>query len=157
MRKPEISPERRAVYYGGMAVIAMGGLLFLSNFFILPSSFSSNPFADPFADPLADMRGMMARGIGGMVLMVIGAFMMNVGLKGPAGSGLVLDPEKAREDLSPWARAAGGLVKDALEEVRDSAPESSLELQTVVKVRCPSCRALNDEDAKFCDQCGSPL
>lgn len=157
MRKPEISPERRAVYYGGMAVIAMGGLLFLSNFFILPSSFSSNPFADPFADPLADMRGMMARGIGGMVLMAIGAFMMNVGLKGPAGSGLVLDPEKAREDLSPWARAAGGLVKDALEEVRDSAPESSLELQTVVKVRCPSCRALNDEDAKFCDQCGSPL
>ncbi len=26
-----------------------------------------------------------------------------------------------------------------------------------VKVRCPSCRSLNDETAKFCDQCGAVL
>ncbi len=27
----------------------------------------------------------------------------------------------------------------------------------VVKVRCPRCRELNDEKAKFCNQCGSAL
>ena len=26
-----------------------------------------------------------------------------------------------------------------------------------IKVRCKGCRALNDEDAKFCDNCGKPL
>ena len=27
----------------------------------------------------------------------------------------------------------------------------------VVKVRCPKCRALNDETAKFCNNCGAAL
>jgi len=35
---------------------------------------------------------------------------------GAAGSGIVLDPERAREDVEPWARMAGGVVKDALDE-----------------------------------------
>lgn len=154
MRKPQISPERKAVYYGGMGIMVLGGLLFLSNFVIVPSTFFSGPF---FADPLTSMQGMMLRGVGGIVLLSIGSFMMRVGARGAAGAGLVLDPEKAREDLSPWARTAGGLVKDALGEVRPSAASDSPAPQTVVKVRCPKCRALNDEDARFCDQCGSPL
>jgi multidrug resistance efflux pump len=29
---------------------------------------------------------------------------------------VVLDPERARDDLEPWARAGGGLVRDALDE-----------------------------------------
>ena len=36
--------------------------------------------------------------------------------RGLAGSGVVLDPEKAREDVEPWSRMAGGVVKDALDE-----------------------------------------
>lgn len=154
MGKRQISPERKALYYGGMGVMALGGLLFLSNFFMLPSP---GPFSGPFSDPFADMQGMAARGVGGIVLLAVGGFMMNVGARGAAGSGLVLDPEKAREDLSPWARTAGGLVKDALEEVRATAPQGSPEEKAVIKVRCPKCRALNDEDARFCDQCGAPL
>jgi hypothetical protein len=27
----------------------------------------------------------------------------------------------------------------------------------VVKVRCPACRALNEENARFCHQCGKPM
>jgi hypothetical protein len=27
----------------------------------------------------------------------------------------------------------------------------------VVKVRCPNCNTLNDEDADFCKKCGAPL
>ncbi|HEX2022437.1 MAG TPA: zinc ribbon domain-containing protein [Candidatus Thermoplasmatota archaeon] len=27
----------------------------------------------------------------------------------------------------------------------------------LVRVRCPSCRALNLEDAKYCGQCGKPM
>jgi len=154
MGKRQISPERRAVYYGGMGIMALGFLLFLSNFFLLPGS---GPFPGFFSDPFAEMRGMAVRGVGGILLLIIGGVMRSVGAKGAAGSGLVLDPEKAREDLSPWARTAGGLVKDALEEVRSATQQDPAEPKEVIKVRCPRCRALNDEDARFCDQCGGPL
>jgi hypothetical protein len=41
-------------------------------------------------------------------------------------------------------------------------PQNMTSLETssdtqVVKVRCQLCGALNDEDAKFCDQCAQPL
>lgn len=32
-----------------------------------------------------------------------------------AGSGVILDPEKAKEELEPFSRMAGGMVKDALD------------------------------------------
>jgi len=36
-------------------------------------------------------------------------------------------------------------------------PESDEILTVPVKIRCPNCRALNDQAAKFCDQCGKNL
>ena len=75
-----------------------------------------------------------------------------------AGSGVVLDPEKARKDVEPWSRMGGGVVQDALSEIevvkkiedRFDSPKPQ-----VIKVRCRSCRMLNDETAKFCNQCGA--
>ena len=42
---------------------------------------------------------------------------------------------------------------------RPAAPrvEQAAEAKQIVKVRCPDCRALNEEDAKFCKQCGRGL
>jgi hypothetical protein len=85
--------------------------------------------------------------------------MMNVAARGLAGSGVVLDPEQARKDLEPWSRMSGGMVQDALSEVevvtkivdRLESPEPR------IKVRCQKCQALNDETAKYCDQCGSAI
>ncbi|RYG61882.1 zinc ribbon domain-containing protein [bacterium] len=51
---------------------------------------------------------------------------------------------------------AGGMVNDALEQV-DVVKSVSASGREVIKVRCPACRTLNDEDAKFCDECGKPL
>ena len=73
---------------------------------------------------------------------------------------MILDPEQAREDLEPYSRMAGGMVRDVFEEAdidlgrRDRSPPEDAES---IKVRCRKCRALNDEDARFCDQCGGPL
>ena len=52
-----------------------------------------------------------------------------------------------------------GMVQDALSEVevvkkigdRLDAPEPQ------VKVRCQKCQSLNDETAKFCNQCGAAI
>jgi hypothetical protein len=84
----------------------------------------------------------------------------SIGARGAAGAGVILDPDQAREDLEPYSRMAGGMVKDVLEEAdvdlgrRHRDPEEEVE---AIKVRCRKCRALNDEDARFCDQCGGPL
>lgn len=151
--KKQIPPERKALYYGGMGLIGIGLVLFLSTFVTFMANFGN---FDNF-EGRAKSEGF--RALVGMALMMIGGFMMKVGAKGWAGSGVVLDPEKARKDVEPWSRMTGGVVQDALSEVevvkkledRLDAPEPQ------VKVRCRKCQTLNDETAKFCNQCGSAL
>lgn len=156
--KPEISNERKALYYGGMACSGLGFLLFISVFVTGAMNFGN---FDHFE---SDARSSMFRGIGGMVLMIIGGGMMTVGRAGLAGSGVLLDPNKARKDLEPWNRAAGGMANDALGEI-DLAKKLAKKLdepaaepaEPVIKVRCAKCRSLNDEHAKFCNQCGTAM
>jgi rRNA maturation endonuclease Nob1 len=45
------------------------------------------------------------------------------------------------------------MVKDAAEGFRQAGGEA----QAPIKVRCGHCRALNDEEDKFCGQCGKAL
>jgi hypothetical protein len=109
-------------------------------------------------------RSSMARGFGGMALMFAGGILMNLGRHGAAGSGLLLDPRKSRKDLEPWSRAAGGMTSDALDEIelakklekKVDDPDAPPPLP-VVKVRCRACQTLNDETAKFCNQCGGAM
>jgi hypothetical protein len=91
--------------------------------------------------------------------MVIGGIVMKIGARGAAGSGLVLDPERARRDLEPWSRMGGGLVQDALSEVNvvKKLEEGTIAIQPQVKVRCQKCQGLNYESAKFCNQCGAAI
>ena len=158
--KYDLPPERRTAYYMGMVILGIGILLFLSVFF--GEAFAPRPSTSEFfRNPMGTMDDMQARnqsstgrGVLGFVLIGIGAVLAGVGRSGLAGSGLKLDPRQAREDLEPWNRAAGGMLNDTLEEVQVLRPSSA---ETEVKVRCPKCRALNDESDKFCGQCGGSL
>lgn len=135
-----------------MVLSIIGGLLFVSVFFTAASNFGN---FDNFNERASSE---MFRAFGGMALLVIGSVLMGIGRKGLAGSGIVLDPEKARDDVEPWSRMSGGMMNDALSEVdlvqdlRKGAGKDS-----IIKVRCRGCGALNDEDAKFCDQCSQPM
>lgn len=149
----QIPAERQVVYYAGMALIAIGLLLFLSTFVTFLANFGN------FDGHEARMQSGALRAFGGIVLTWIGGFMRNLGAKGLAGSGILLDPEQGRRDVEPWSRMGGGMVQDALSEVdlvqrigdRRDPPEPE------VKVRCQACRALNDETDKFCGQCGAAI
>ena len=147
-RRPRrnVSGDRKAMYYFGMVLIVAGIALFVSTFFTFISGFGD------FEDFGGRIRGMVLRAFGGMALIVVGGGMRRVGARGAAGSGLVLDPEQARSDLEPWARMGGGMVNDALDEV-----DALKQREPDVMVRCRGCKALNDEGAKFCDQCGAEL
>ncbi|WP_337176818.1 zinc ribbon domain-containing protein [Paludisphaera sp.] len=146
----DVPPERKALYHAGMAVGVVGVLLFVSNFFVIASGFD-----DPFS--MRDgATGFVGRALGGMALIVAGGAMRTVAARGLAGSGLTLNPEQARRDMEPWSRMGGGMLADALDEIPAVRPADERVVE-VVRVRCPSCRALNDEDDKFCGQCGGRL
>jgi hypothetical protein len=144
-----ISRPRKAAYYLGAALMLAGFVTFLSVFVTAASHFGD------FSNFDADARSSMLRGVIGMVLMIAGAAVRAIGASGLAGSGVVLDPAKAREDLQPYSHMAGRIVKDALDAAdvdlgrRDGGEK--------VMIRCQACRKLNEEDSKFCQECGKPL
>ena len=166
---PDSIPERRRkLFYGGMAVVAVGLLLFCSPFVAAVSEMDRGPTAAPFDFRAFDqsmheeavrMKKSFSLGFLGFVLFVGGGIMMSIGRHGAAGSGFVLDPRRAREELKPFARQAGGMVKDAMDAagVRPGAFADRRPETTVVKIRCRACGALSDESSRFCGQCGKPL
>ncbi len=141
----QISTGRKASYYIGMVMIVAGFLVFASNFLIIGSSVA-NP-SQASAAPV----GFMARALGGMALIVVGAFVRRMGARGLAGSGVVLNPSQARRDLEPFSRMAGGMLDDALSETDVKLGKSG---ERVVMIRCSSCKTLNEEGSKFCQECG---
>ncbi len=147
----KISKERKITYYIGMAMMVLGFILFISTFFDA-ASFMDAPFSH------TDFRVSFTKPVIGMLLMIAGAFVMNVGAKGKAGSGLILDPHKAREDLKPFSEAKGGMIEDVISNIDtvDKIIKSSEEKE-VIKIRCRSCKTLNDEDAKYCKKCGKEI
>jgi hypothetical protein len=172
MPNTEISPERKAAYYGGMVLMGLGFLLFISNFFFVAGKMGEPDKRPPLGSPewheQFDKRsaesgrfgqGMMFRALGGMGLIVLGGFLMRVGAAGLAGSGVVLDPQKARKDVEPWSRATGGIISDVVSEI-DAVKNLQKPAEPpppVVKVRCRRCQALNDEASRFCGQCAASL
>jgi len=124
-------------------------LLFLSTFFMAVFGQNDRFGPGPQFGPGPGFGGGpdMRFGAVGMVCMIVGMFLRTIGAHGLAGAGVVLDPQQSRQDLEPYSRMAGGMLKDALEEAGVDAP--------VIKVRCQQCGKLNAEDAKFCQECGT--
>ncbi|MBX3462961.1 MAG: zinc ribbon domain-containing protein [Planctomycetes bacterium] len=144
----QISEGRKFAYYAGMALIVVGFLLFVSVFVT-----GAMQFGD-FTDFHGRAQSSMFRALGGMALMVGGSVLRTVGARGIAGSGVVLDPKRARRDLEPWSRMGGGMVKDALEEADVKLGGGQ---ERVVMVKCRACGKLNEEDSKFCQECGQAI
>ena len=149
----KISKQRKITYYIGIGMVVLGFILFLSVFFI-----AFNISNEPFSDKLPPMQNSVI----GIVLIISGSFVMKIGARGAAGAGLVLDPEKEREDMKPFNEAKGGMINDVISNIdvindlTSSLSKSTTEKE-IIKIRCISCDALNDEDAKFCKSCGKEI
>lgn len=145
----KISKERKTTYYIGIGMMGIGFILFISVFFSAASVMN---------DPFGGSSPSFSNAVIGMVFMIAGSVVMNIGAKGAAGSGLLLDPDKAREDLKPFSEAKGGMINDVISNI-DAIDQmtNSKEAKEVIKIRCRSCGSLNDEDARFCKTCGKEL
>lgn len=148
-----ITSDRKFAYYLGSAMVGIGFVLFFSVFVT-----SAMNFGD-FDDFDGQVRSSAMRAVLGMGLMIVGGFVRSVGAHGAAGSGVVLDPDQARRDLEPYSRQGGGMLKDALDEadidlggLGRTDPSGP-----VIMIRCRNCSTLNEEDSKFCQECGQPV
>ena len=115
-----VSASRKLLYALGSALSIIGVIVFFSGFLVVLSDVG-NPSPPDMSfghssgfDPAAST--MMVRFLGGMVLVFAGNACRNIGARGVAGSGVVLDPEQARRDLEPFSRQAGGMLNDLLDE-----------------------------------------
>jgi hypothetical protein len=106
----QVPPERKKIYYIGMAVGVIGFLCFISVFIS-----GALHFGD-FSNFEQRGRSEATRGVLGMVMMIAGGYLTRIGRMGMAGSGIKLDPEEARRDVEPWSRMTGGVVKDVMDE-----------------------------------------
>ena len=149
----KISAERKTAYYVGNGIALLGLILFLSTFISAAMNFGN------FDNFSSRGQSMAMRAFGGMILIFIGSFIANVGAKGLAGSGVILDPEEAREDLKPYSHQAGGMLSDTLEkaELSKHIAGTGSQPQRVVMLKCRDCSFLNEEDSKFCQECGSKI
>ncbi|UDQ97246.1 hypothetical protein AAEX28_09395 [Lentisphaerota bacterium WC36G] len=158
----EISKERKITYYIGMGLIVIGFLLFISNFvtFIMNfGNFSSTGFSS--------IVGGFARAFIGMIMMIAGGITMAIGSQGLAGSGVILDPKRARRDRAPFSKMYGGMVKDGLdgagininniaEKIGGNSTKQTATTE-IIKIKCRACSALNNEKDNFCSSCGQKL
>lgn len=143
-----ISEQRKTAFYVGTGLMVIGGLLFASTFITFISNFGGSPSAASTAG-----AGML-RAFIGIGLAGVGTLVRGIGARGLAGSGVVLDPKQARQDLEPYSRMAGGMLGDALDEADVNL---SGESEQVVMLRCTACRTLNEESSKFCQECGAAV
>ena len=96
----KISAQRKTTYYVGNAIAIIGVICFLSTFVSAASNFGN------FDNFEARGQSMGLRAITGMIMIIVGAVVSNIGARGLAGSGVILDPEEAREDLKPYSHQA---------------------------------------------------
>jgi len=144
----QISEGRKFAFYVGTGMMVVGAISFLSTFITFASNFGD------FSNFEANAKSDMLRAFGGMVLLMAGGCVRGIGARGLAGSGVVLDPEKARQELEPYSRMAGGMVKDALSEAGVAVGGGR---EKVVAIKCRACGRLSPESTKFCEGCGSAL
>lgn len=152
----DVSPERQGAYFIGGAMMVVGFLSFFSVFVTGAMNFGD------FTDFESRTRGEAMRAVVGMGLMIVGGIVRVISHSGAAGSGLVLDPRQARKDLEPFARQEGGMLKDALDEAgvdlgKALGAAGGADRKPVVMIRCRACSKLNEEDSKFCQECGAAI
>jgi hypothetical protein len=135
----------------GTGIAALGLLLFLSVFVTSALNFGN------FSNFEAQGRSFALRAVMGMILMMAGQAIRAVGARGLSGSGVVLDPEQAREDLHPYTNAAGGMIRDALDGADLDLGQQQTTASPAIMIRCGECRKLNEETDKFCSECGASM
>ncbi|MFT6938257.1 MAG: hypothetical protein ACJA1N_002563 [Saprospiraceae bacterium] len=146
-KRTNFSDQQKTTYLIGNIISGIGIFMFTLNFILFAINFGNFDNFDQQA-----RRGMFLS-FGGMFLIIIGTGIKSIAKKGLAGSGLFLDTEQEIEDLEPLNRMKGKQLNHTLEEV-NLKEHLGLKNNEIIKIRCQSCKHLNDEHDNFCGGCG---
>jgi len=148
MMSKKISAMRRNTFYigTGMLVLGISVLLVSMVLFVIDG--------DRRLIPDSPISLWWVTGVVGILVSGLGSTIRRFAARGVAGSGLILDLDRARKDLEPFSRMAGGMLKDALDE-NDRIDGEKQERKIMIK--CRSCGGLSQEKAKYCYECGDRL
>ena len=126
--------EGKTLKHVGSGISLVGIILCFSTFVT-----SCSQFGDPVEHDEMVARGKheMGRFLGGMVLVVVGGIVGGVGHKRARGAAAI--PGATRRGPDPSRGPA-----------RAAPPK-------VVMIKCRSCETLNEEESKFCQECGERL
>lgn len=145
-----VSPGRQGVHALGTLLIVIGAISCLSVVVAVAGLFTSGTSSGDLPSPMPVVVGF--------VMIAVGGALRSLGAKGIHGSGLVLDPQRARRELEPHSRQVGGMIGDELDEAgialgaREPRP-----VERVVMIRCTACQTLNEDGSKFCQECGAKV
>jgi len=161
----QISQERKSLYTVGLVMQIIGCCLFALPFITIVIFMISAVSSDDLPRGFVAVPIAFGFGFAGFVLIAGGGFVRVLAARGKAGSGLVLDPQQARKDVEPWSRMQGGVLKDTLDEAGVNLGQVARQLgnagnpapQTLIMLKCTHCGKLNEEDSKFCQECGDAL
>lgn len=135
MTRTGIGRGRKTAYYVGTLLMVVGFVIAFGSFVPAFSIFGSTqdfvgrtmssagrgkqPDPSAVTGFMSQVTGSVAYSfglaLGGTALIIVGAFIRRTGSHGLAGSGLVLDPQKAREDVKPWSQMQGGVLRDTID------------------------------------------
>ena len=143
--RPMTDGHRNLLYFAGIGLAAFGILLVI---LAVAGSVLRGGAA-------AGLTTLVWRAAGGMSLTAIGLAVLTIGSRGTPGSAIDMqaeftdDPRSRRpaadEVADPFAGTLSGESATAVQEHPATDPETLV---------CHWCHAANDDEARYCDQCG---
>lgn len=164
VEKKDIHKRKRIIVKIIGFSVLIGGIIVLINGIIIMNK-GDRMFGDfdaPWFETVSMGSGLIA---GGMFMIIPSIFILAVTYMGRI-AGYMLDEvsktydSQHESDFERYEKIIEESSKRrATKENRAEEITSSEDMNSdqVVKVRCVLCGALNDDDAKFCDECGEPL
>ncbi|MFX1575232.1 MAG: hypothetical protein ACFFB0_21055 [Promethearchaeota archaeon] len=158
-RKEEPTSKRSSIVRIIGFGLLIGGIILViygSIFLIRANKMFGDPEA-PWWETVSTGSGLLA---GGLFMILPAIFILFVSAQyrflsrmGPKTFGLEDDYERYERIIQESSKARPSTPNRPVKVT----PNEVMNGNQVVKIRCQLCGALNDEDAKFCDQCSQPL
>lgn len=136
---------RLTLRIAGFILVGLGAA---SLIFVLVS-FATVASPSSAGEPGDFIRNFILFGFGGMFLLAAGSFCLQVGFLKVAADIVSTETAGAVEHSS--AALGRGLRQGGVGGMHSSS------IREVIKVRCPSCGALDSEDAVYCSSCGDSM
>lgn len=153
----EYAEEKRVMNWGGVGLLVIGGILlifgiinFINFFTNIPSLVSGGSFDSIFSNIFGGIMWGTGLTMVGAIMLGIGIYLIQVAnirrITGYFASETAPATSRMSRAMTRGLRNAGGIPVD---QNFDSTP--------VIKIRCQSCGALNDDLAVQCAHCGRKL